>query len=161
MTRSLAKLCLGKRSVCNSPDDSVIKYWIKKITFLDLLEERRTRMRAELGQFLTDGKNTRCSCGWGKEFDGKYGLLLSKYGPLKMLEVPILDIVNNIEKVSSEHIERGWHSGYGSNDSYYHEASSHSEKVTRKLETMKKKAGICFDCVRSGDAATPCRFQHE
>jgi hypothetical protein len=26
---------------------------------------------------------------------------------------------------------------------------------------MEKKASICLDCIRSSDAVTPCRFQHE
>jgi hypothetical protein len=44
---------------------------------------------------------------------------------------------------------------------YYHEAPTHSETLAGKLETMKKKIGIYLDCIRSSDAATPCRFQYE
>jgi hypothetical protein len=113
-------------------------------------------MRAELGQLLIEGMNASCSCGWGKNRSDKYKLLHSQYGPLEMLEVPISDIVKEMEKVSTEDMKRTRHSG-----SYFHEALTHGETLPEKLETMKKKASICLDCVRSGDAATPCRFQHE
>jgi hypothetical protein len=113
-------------------------------------------MRAELGQLLIKGKNAGCSCGWGKNRSDKYTLLHFQYGPLGMLEVPISDIVKEMEKVSTEDMKRTRRSS-----GCYHEALTYSETLPGKLETMKKKASICFDCVRSGDAATPCRFQHE
>jgi hypothetical protein len=116
-------------------------------------------MRAELSQLLIKGKNASCSCGWGKHRSDKYTLLLSKYGPLEMLEVPISDIVKKMEKVSSGDMERTYHPGSLSGD--YHEALTHDETLPGMLETMKRKASICLDCVRSGNGATPCRFQHK
>jgi len=116
-------------------------------------------VRAELAQLLVKGKNAGCSCGWAKNRSEKYASLLLDFGPLKMLEVPISDIVKKMEKVSSEDMERTYHSG--SYPGYYHEAPTHGGTLSEKLQTMKKKAGICLDCVRSGDAATTCRFQHE
>jgi hypothetical protein len=116
-------------------------------------------MRAELSQLLIEGKNAGCSCGWGKNRSDKYTLLLSEYGPLVMLKVPISDIVKKMEKVSSEDMEKKYHSE--SYRGYYHEALTHGETLPGKLETMKRKASICLDCVRSGNGATPCRFQHE
>jgi hypothetical protein len=76
-----------------------------------------------------------------------------------MLKVPISDIVKKMENVLSEDMERTHHSE--NYRRYYHKAPTHSETLPGKLETMKKKASICLDCVRSGDAATPCRFQHK
>jgi hypothetical protein len=119
------------------------------------LEERRTGIRAELSQLLINGKNAGCSCGWGKNCSDTYTLLLSEYGPLKMLEVPLSDIIKKMEKVSYEDMERAWHAEIPRG--YYHEARD----FPGKLKTIKKKVGICLDCVRSSDAATPCRFQHE
>src|SRR6266536_891598 len=117
-------------------------------------------MRAELGQLLVKGMNGGCSsCGWGKTRSDMYRLLHSEYGPLVMLEVPISDIIEKMETVPSADMERTYHSN-GSRG-YWHEAPTHSETLPGKLETMKKKASICLDCVRSGDAATSCRFQHE
>jgi hypothetical protein len=72
-----------------------------------------------------------------------------------MLEVPLSNIIIKIEKVSYEDMERTWHAEYPRG--YYYEAR---ETFPGKLKTMKKKASICLDCVRSSDAATPCRFQH-
>jgi len=83
-----------------------------------------------------------------------------EYTPLKMLEVPISDIVKKMENVSSEDMGRTYHSGIY-NSSYYHEALTYNKTLLGKLETMKRKASICLDCVRNGDGATPCRFQHE
>jgi hypothetical protein len=115
-------------------------------------------MRAELSQLLFEGKNSGCSCGWGKNRSNKYALLLLNW-PLEMLEVSISDVVERMEKVSCEDMERTYHSStYGG---YYHEAPIHGETLSGKLETMKKKVSICLDCVRSDDAATSCRFQHE
>ena len=94
-----------------------------------------------------------------KNRSDKYTLLLSEYGPFEMLKVPISDLVKKMENVSSEDIERTYHSR--DYKGYYYEAPTNGETLPGKLETMKKKASICLDCVRSGDAATPCRFQHE
>jgi hypothetical protein len=133
----------------------------QQLTFLDLLEERRNRMRAELCQLLKDGINFvgGCSeCSWGKNRSDKYKILQSDYGPLRMLEVSISEIIKSMKAVSCEDMARTYHSGYRG---YYHEAPTHSETLAGKLEAIKKKVGICLDCVRSSDAATPCRFQHE
>lgn len=121
-------------------------------------------MRAELYQLLKDGIIGGCSsCGWGKNRSDKYKTLQSEYGPLRMLEVPISEIIKSMEAVSCEDMARTHHSsgGTGSYRGYYHEAPTHSETLAGKLETIKKKVGICLDCVRSSDAARPCRFQHE
>jgi hypothetical protein len=136
----------------------------QQLTFLDLLEERRNRMRAEVCQLLKDGINFvgGCSaCDRGKNRSDKYKILQSDYGPLKMLEVPISEIIEKMKAVSCEDMARTYHSSILSHQSYYHEAPTYSETLAGKLETIKKKVGICLDCVRSSDAATPCRFQHE
>jgi hypothetical protein len=53
-----------------------------------------------------------------------------------------------MEAVSYEDIARKQHSG--GYRGYYHEAPTHSETLAGKLETIKKKVGICLDCARSG-----------
>jgi len=127
-----------------------------------LLEERRTRMRAEICQLLEDGINFvgGCSdCSWGKNRSDKYKMIQSNYGPLRRLEVPISEIIKSMEAVSCEDMARKLHSSNYSR--YYHEAPTHSETLDGKLETIRKRVGLCLDCVRSSDTATPCRFQHE
>jgi len=119
-------------------------------------------MRAELCQLLKDGINFvgGCSdCGRGKNRSDKYKILQSDYGPLKILEVPISELIGKMKAVSCEDMARTYHSS--SLRGYYHEAPTHSETLAGTLEAIKKKVGICLDCVRSSDAATPCRFQHE
>jgi hypothetical protein len=63
-------------------------------------------MRAELSQLLINGKNTGCLCGWGKNGGDIDTLLLSEYRPLKILKVPLLDIIKKMEKVLYKDIER-------------------------------------------------------
>jgi hypothetical protein len=110
-------------------------------------------MRAELGQLLIRGMNG-CSCGWGKNRNDKYKVLHVEYGPLKMLEVPISEIIEKMQAVSCEDLERTFHSSnYGS---YYHQAPTYSETLAGKLETIKRKVGICLDCAQSGGAAVSC-----
>ena len=117
-------------------------------------------MRAELSQLLINGINAGCSCGWGKNRSDKYKEVHSEYGPLGMFEVPISDIVKRMEMASSDDMQRTHHSSrHGM--SYYHEAPTYGDSLPGMLETMKKKASICLDCVRNDDALTPCRFKHE
>ena len=78
-----------------------------------------------------------------------------------MLEVPISDIIKSMEAVGCEDMARTYHKYVDGGSGYYHEAPTHSETLAGKLETIKRKVGICLDCVRSSDAATPCRFQHK
>src|ERR1700722_11740931 len=105
-------------------------------------------MQAELCQLLKDGINFigGCSsCSWGKNRSDKYKILQSKYRLLRMLEVPISEIIKSMEAVSCKDIARTYHSG--SYRGYYHEALTHSETLAGKLETIKKKFGVCLDCV--------------
>ena len=80
-----------------------------------------------------------------------YERFQSDYGPLRMLEVPISEIVERMEAVSCKDMRRTCH--YSRYNTYYHEAPTHSETLAGKLEIIKKKVGICLDCVRSSDAA--------
>ena len=145
----LVKSYLQDHSICNSPD----KFSPWSLTLPDLLEERRTRLRVDLCQLLISGKRGNCKCGWGKTYSGKYGLLLVEYMPIKMLEVPMADIITNMEQVSTEDMERTYCGDRSSYRIYYHEPLPYSETLLGKLDTMKKKASICIDCVRSIGAA--------
>ncbi len=118
-------------------------------------------MRAELCQLLKDRINFvgDCSeCGWGKNRSDKYKILECNYRPLRMLEVSISEIIESMKAFSCDDMAQKYHSSY---PSYYHVAPTRSETLAGKLEAIKKKVGICLDCVRSSDAATPCRFQHK
>lgn len=78
-----------------------------------------------------------------------------------MLEVPISDIIEQMKIFSSKDMGKTWHMGTGGGRGYYHEAPTYGETLPGKLKSIKKKVSIYLDCVGSGDAATPCRFQHE
>ena len=72
-----------------------------------------------------------------------------------MLKVLISEIIKKMKAVSCEDIARTYHSSIRG---YYYKALTYSETLAGKLETIKKKVGICLDCVRSNNAATPYRF---
>ena len=97
----LVKSYLREHSVCNSLDE--FSPW--SLTLPDLLEERRTRLRAELCQLLIRGKRDGCKCGWSKTRSEKYGLILVEYMPIRMLEVPMADIITKMENVTPEDME--------------------------------------------------------
>jgi len=143
----LVKSYLQEHSVCNSLDEC--SPW--SLTLPDLLEERRTRLRAELCQLLIRGKRDGCKCGWGKTRSEKYGLILVEYMPIKMLEVPMAGIITKMENVSPEDMEERY-CGVSSYN-YRHAPLPYRETLLGKLDTMKKKARICIDCVRSICAA--------
>jgi hypothetical protein len=116
-------------------------------------------MRAELCQLLINGKGAGCSCGWAKNRSVQYALLLSEYEPLRMLGVPISDIVKKMVKVSSQDVESKYHST--NHNAYWHEAQTDGGTFPGKLENIKRKASICFDCLRTGGITTSCKFQHK
>jgi hypothetical protein len=71
--------------------------------------------------------------------------------PVKMLEVPMAEIISKMENMSPEDMGRKYcdRSSY----SYCHEPLPYSETLLRKLDAMKNQARICIDCVRSIGAA--------
>ncbi|KAI9732940.1 MAG: hypothetical protein M1818_007373 [Claussenomyces sp. TS43310] len=116
-------------------DDEFISQFVPSKTF-HLLEERRTRMRAELSEILIQGKNAKCSCGWGENRGNTYIRILSKYGQLsKMLEVPISDIVKEMENFSMEDMDTRWHSGLNL-DRNLHKAPACGEMLYVKLADL-------------------------
>ncbi|CZR60106.1 uncharacterized protein PAC_10001 [Phialocephala subalpina] len=151
---TLSLILYHKGSYLEFLDDEITNQIVHWKTFY-LLKERRTRMRAELSQLLIKGKRAACSCGWAKTRGEKYALLLLDYGPLKMLDAPISEIIEKMEKVSCEDMGRKYHGNW------LHEAPTKDETLPGQLETLKKKVSIYLDCVRSLDATIPCRFQHE
>ncbi|EHK18379.1 uncharacterized protein TRIVIDRAFT_225695 [Trichoderma virens Gv29-8] len=132
-----------------------------------LLEERRNRLRAEVGEILLKEAENSCSCGWGKSRSSRYRDLLSEYTPLKMLEAPISQVIERIKTVSKDCMKRELHqapSGFGSSTyakSYYHEPAEYITALAEKVETAKRRASICLDCVRSNGGTESCRFKHE
>ena len=146
---TLVKSYLREHSVCNSPDD----FSPCSLILPDLLEERRTRLRAEICQLLIRGKRDSCKCGWGKSRSENYGLILAEYTPIEMLEVPMVDIVTKMQNVSTQDMGRTYCSARSSYNSYYHEPLLYGDTFLGKLDALQRKASICIDCVRSIGAA--------
>lgn len=116
-------------------------------------------MRAEISQMLLKWANTGCSCGWRKNHGEEYELLRLHYSPLKMIEVPMLEIIDKMKAISTEDMKRTHH-GLG-RGGYYHETPPYEETLLGRLESMEKRACICIDCVRTDTAMESCGFQHE
>lgn len=156
----LVKSYHREHSVCNNLNH----FNCLSLTLPDLLEERRTKFRAELLQLLMRGKGASCNCGWGKGRSERYGLLLADYGPIQMLEVPVAEIITKMEQASTDDMERKYckeMSSYASYGSYYHEPLQYHETFLGRLDIMKKKASICIDCVRSLGRGDSVRSAHE
>ncbi|PVH91394.1 hypothetical protein DM02DRAFT_664040 [Periconia macrospinosa] len=114
-----------------------------------LLEERRTRFRAELCDLLIRGKKDGCKCGWGKTRGEKYGRLLAAYMPIKMLDTSMADIITKMEQMSTEDMGRKFCTEKRSSGRYYHGPLPYRQTLLGMLDAMKKRASICIDCVRS------------
>lgn len=117
----------------------------------------------ELGHLMNKWIHAGCYsdyCHWGRKRSEKYKLLQSNYGPLRLLEAPISDIIKDMEAVPWEDVGRTYHShtGAGGIRGFHHEPPT---SFAGELEALKNKVAICIDCVRSGNATTSCRFQHE
>lgn len=117
-------------------------------------------MRAEMADLIIQEMRGGCSCGWGKNRQDRYReLLVYHYSPLRMLEVPLSEVIRGIKNTSYEGIERKYHSeAYGK--SYYHEPSEYIKELAEKVETAKRRASICLDCLRNIGEAGSCRFKH-
>lgn len=87
-----------------------------------------------------------CKCGWHKMRSKRYKSLQSEYGPLKMLKVPISEIIGKMEAVPEETERKCCSEGYR-----YHEIPTSKETFQARLEAMEKKASICLDQVHGKD----------
>ncbi len=119
-------------------------------------------MRAEIGELLVKETQNSCYCGWGAGRNDRYRELSLEYSPLKMIEVPVSEVIRRMKMVSCEGMERTHHSASSRwGKSYYHEPLEYTEALAEKVETAKRRVGICIDCLRSSDGAESCRFKHE
>jgi hypothetical protein len=99
------------------------------------------------------GKKDECPCGWGRTRGGKYRLILVNYMPIKMLEVPIAEIMTQMTQVSTEDMIEKHCNIMGASRNFRHRPVPYSETLLGKLETLKRNAGICIDSVRGDGAA--------
>lgn len=118
-------------------------------------------MRAEVAEILANEAKSKCSCGWGKSRNDKFQELSSKYNPLKMLEVPISEVIKWIIIASHECMERQYHSSSNWGRDYYHEPLEYIEALAKKVEMEKRRVSICLDCARGRGEVESCRFKHE
>ncbi|KAL7908149.1 hypothetical protein GGI35DRAFT_453480 [Trichoderma velutinum] len=125
-----------------------------------LLEERRNRMRAEIGEILLEEEKNSCSCGWGSSRSDRYRTLIIEYTPQKMLESRISRVIEQIKTVSYD-MERKHHAASKHAKSYYHEPAVYITSLAEKIENAQRRACLCLDCVQSSGGTKCCRFEHE
>lgn len=126
-------------------DDERVRQFVP-YKLLYQLEERRTRLRAELAEVLSYWVEFDCKCGWGKTKKERSRLLQSEYGPLRMLEVPISELIGKMKAIPEEKKRKYCNEVYRT---FCHEVPTHKETFRGKLEDMEKKASICIDQVHS------------
>lgn len=73
--------------------------------------------------------------------------------PIKMLEVPVAEIVTKMTQVSTEDMGRKYCDEMDGLRIRLHESLPYSETLLGKLDTLKRNAGICIECVKSIGAA--------
>jgi hypothetical protein len=134
---------------------------------IDLLEERRTKMRTELQQIILDGTTTagtndtqNCSCGWSSQHGFAYMRLLmeEKLLPEHTLCSTISNVVKRFERMNDPTMPHEWvPCNYR-----WHTNPNYRSTRSRKLDLFKKENGICIDCVQSSTATTEqnCRIRH-
>ncbi|OPB46278.1 BTB domain-containing protein [Trichoderma simmonsii] len=126
-----------------------------------LLEERRNRMRAEIGEIMLRETKNSCSCGWGKSRSDSYRDLLYEYTPLRILGTPISKVIERIQSISYDG-NRQYHASTSRYDKdYYHEPAKYIATLAEKLEKAKRRVSLCLDCVQGSGETESCRFEHE
>ncbi|KAF1365202.1 hypothetical protein EJ07DRAFT_161287 [Lizonia empirigonia] len=148
MTHTITLILHYNGSYLDFLDDEFTSQIIPSRAF-SLLEERRTRFRAELCDLLIRGKKAGCKCGWGKSRSETYGRLLAKYMPTKMLDTSLAYIIAEMEQVSTEDMGRKHCAEVRSRLRSCHEPLNYRKTLLESLDDMKKRASISIDCVRS------------
>lgn len=118
------------------------------LILLGLLEERRTRFRAELCDILIRGKKAGCKCGWGKSRSEEYGRILEEHMPLKMLDAPMAEIITKMGQLpTGETRFRLRLAGCGSHEPL--------PPLLEMVDAMKKRASIDIDYVKRVKTTDP------
>lgn len=74
-----------------------------------------------------------------------------------MLEIPLCQVIRDMEIVPYD--ARKYHPGTFHGHGYYRDAPAYNNSIAGRLEAIKRRVGICLDCVQRG-AADGCSFQH-
>ena len=121
---------------------------ILTLTLPGLLEERRTRFRAELCDILIKGKKACCKCGWGKPRSEEYGRILEEHMPTKMLDAPMAEIITKMSQLpTGETRYRLRLAGCGSHEPL--------PPLLEMVGAMKRRASIDIDYVKRVKATDP------
>jgi hypothetical protein len=112
-----------------------------------LLEERRTRLRAEAADELrfSTTRGVCKDCDWGKLRGDKLRELLMS--GTRMLETKLSDILTRMEHVADVGTESGGE--YCTVKERYHSPSEWDRRVLDEVEILRSKASISIDFMRT------------
>ncbi|OIW22505.1 hypothetical protein CONLIGDRAFT_638285 [Coniochaeta ligniaria NRRL 30616] len=148
-------------------DDAVIAQFVPfKAAYQ--LEQRRGQMRADLAELIathaarkTECPNGSSTCAWIEKRNSSYpyGSIQSAYGPAKIFNTKVAEVVQRIQDATFEDnlrvkISCNVHNNFKSR---FHEPLTHDQTMAGRLEAIKQRAAICIDCVKG---TTPCKFKH-
>ena len=136
---------------------------------IDLLEERRSRMRMEFQQILFDGTKSgeadgsgQCDCGWSSRHSFAYVKLLQAESlqPSQMLNTTLSRLLDKLDRMPDPTVPRNNWAQCG----YPWHPNHHYREIRKwKLSKLKEANGLCIDCVRSNSTSEEqsCRVKHE
>ncbi|KAK4207055.1 hypothetical protein QBC37DRAFT_456712 [Rhypophila decipiens] len=131
------------------------------------LEERRTKMRYEIHELWAKGIKETChetysstTCKWGYQRMERYKLLCKRFdGGRIIADVPISTLIRESKKASTEDMTEKSHCKYSPScrcsDTYtqsghsmvHHSTIQSEETFAGQLKCLKKRFGLCFDCL--------------
>lgn len=107
---------------------------------------KRTLMRAEIVGLIIESQ--RCAqCEWGRKRQEGQRMIEISYRLMKILQVPLLKIINEMKKASSDNTTNNPGHCY---TCMSYEGQTPGEKLVEKLEAIGERVGLCIDCIRSG-----------
>ncbi|KAL7789136.1 hypothetical protein V8C37DRAFT_418111 [Trichoderma ceciliae] len=116
-----------------------------------LLSERRNQVRAEIVQILINETNINCSCRWAQDRVNCHKDLVSRYGPPRMNETAVAEVVAELRRVAREGLERRPVDAI-CEMGYFHDPLARFQMVNRAVDMAVMGAGISLDCFQSAMA---------
>ncbi|KAK8080121.1 hypothetical protein PG997_007939 [Apiospora hydei] len=151
--RALVLRCVG--SYARLMDDEVLSQMLPS-NIPHILEERRTRVRAELGELISNEAKEGCACGWGARRSKAFQQLARDHSPLKMLWTPVSQVMRNIQTPMVKLVDGP---KYCPNRHFTHPPTPYA-RASQALEDARRKAIICYECVNASSKGTSCTSKH-
>ncbi|KAH8901877.1 hypothetical protein BR93DRAFT_932708 [Coniochaeta sp. PMI_546] len=146
-------------------DDTIAQFLPFKAIYL--LEQRRTQLRADVGELIathaprwTACPNGSKGCAWLERRNGSY--LYEKIEPIcrpaKLSRTKVADIIKSLQGATFEdNLRAKIRCNVPAYPLLDHEPLTHDQTVAGQLKAIRERAAICLDCARG---TTPCKSKH-